>query len=279
MTDTTAGQRARPAAHDDVPPKPRRSRFAVLGALGALALTIATAADWRYGVGLSLADAVENLFNNNPAISAIPDADLGQIFSPRSRQAFVETFQMAVIATLFGGLAALPLAMWATRYGAPNRIVMVAARAFNNVIRAFPDLLWAALFVAAVSVGALAGILALFFFSIAVISKLTADTLDGVDPGPIEAAHASGAGHSQMLRTAVLPQILPAYTSFALYSFELNLRASAVLGFVGAGGIGQRINSFYGLGRWEEVWGLVLMFFLVVFVVEQISLVLRRRLV
>lgn len=262
-----------------IPRRPPRSRFAVVGVAGAVLLTVVTAANWRFGVGLSVTDAAGNLFNNNPAVSAIPNADLSQVFSPRSRQAFIETFQMAVIGTLFGGLAALPLAMWATRYGAPNRIVMVAARSFNNVIRAFPDLLWAALFVAAVSVGALAGILALFFFSIAVISKLTADTLDGVDPGPIEAAHAAGAGHTQMLRTAVVPQILPAYTSFALYSFELNLRASAVLGFVGAGGIGQRINSFYGLGRWEEVWGLVFMFFLVVFVVERISLVLRRRLV
>jgi phosphonate transport system permease protein len=76
-----------------------------------------------------------------------------------------------------------------------------------------------------------------------------------------------------------VPQILPAYTSFLLYGFELNLRASAVLGLVGAGGIGQRLEFFRGQGRWEEVWGIVFMFFLVVFVVERISIVLRRRLV
>ncbi len=117
----------------------------------------------------------------------------------------------------------------------------VVVRGVSNVIRAFPDILWALLFVAAVGIGALSGLLALFFFSIAVVTKLTADTLDGIDIGPLEAANASGARHSQMLRTAVVPQILPAYASYALYAFELNLRASSVIGFVGAGGIGQRI--------------------------------------
>src|SRR5690606_41915183 len=126
---------------------------------------------------------------------------------------------------------------------------------------------------------ALSGLLALFFFSIAVTTKLTYDTLDGIALGPVEAAHAAGATYSQMLRTAVIPQILPAYTSFALYNFELNLRASAVLGLVGAGGIGVRINFFRNRGEWDKLWGLVFMFFLVVFVVERLSVALRRRLV
>jgi len=76
-----------------------------------------------------------------------------------------------------------------------------------------------------------------------------------------------------------VPQILPSFTSSLLYSFELNLRGSAVIGLVGAGGIGQRLEFFRGQGRWEEVWGIVFMFFLVVFVVERISVLLRRRLV
>jgi len=139
--------------------------------------------------------------------------------------------------------------------------------------------LWAALFVGAVGVGALPGLLALFFFTIAVITKLTADTLDSIDVGPVEAADAAGARQTQTLRTAVVPQILPAYTSFALYAFELNLRASAVLGLVGAGGIGVRINFFRNRGEWDKLWGLVFMFFLVVFVVERLSVALRRRLV
>ena len=131
----------------------------------------------------------------------------------------------------------------------------------------------------AVGIGALSGLLALFFFSLAVTTKLTSDTLDGIDMGPVEAADATGASLTESMRTAVVPQILPAYTSFVLYNFELNLRASAVLGLVGAGGIGARIEFFRGRGEWEQLWGLVLMFFLVVFFVERLSVTLRRRLV
>jgi phosphonate transport system permease protein len=111
-----------------------------------------------------------------------------------------------------------------------------------------------------------------------VVTKLTSDNIDGIDHGPVEAARASGASHLQVLRAAVVPQVLPAYTSFTMYCFELNLRASAVLGFVGAGGIGAVINFYRGFGQWNRVWGVVLGFFVVVFVIERLSMALRRRL-
>ena len=230
-------------------------------------------------VGFSFADAWSNLSRDNIVIEGLRSPDWGQIWSERSRSAFVETLQLAILGTVTGAFAALPLALWSTPYGNPSRPLRFVVRTFNNVIRAIPDLLWALLFVTAVGVGVLSGLLALFFFSLAVTTKLTFDTLDGIDMGPVEAANASGASLTQMLRTAVLPQILPAYSSFVLYNFELNLRASAVLGLVGAGGIGERIEFFRNRGEWQELWGLVFMFFLVVFVVERISVSLRRRLV
>ena len=260
------------------PKRPAPSYFAVMGVFVAVALTIVTIWDWEYGTGFSLADIFSNLTNNNRVIAAIPNADLGQLFSGRSRAAFVETLQMAVLGTFAGAVVALPLALWSTTIGAPNRPVMWVVRLLSNVMRSFPDVLWAALFVAAVGIGALSGLLALFCFSIAVIIKLTADTLDGIDMGPVEAARASGASHGQVMRTAVVTQILPAYASFALYSFELNLRGSAVLGLVGAGGIGERLDFFRGQGRWEEVWGIVVMFYVVVLIVDQISGAMRKRL-
>jgi phosphonate transport system permease protein len=171
------------------------------------------------------------------------------------------------------------LALWSTRVGNPIGWLRAIVRVFNGVVRAIPDLLWALLFVTAVGIGALSGLLALFFFSLAVTTKLTSDTLDGIDIGPVEAADAAGARHTQMLRTAIVPQILPAYSSFVLYNFELNLRASAVLGLVGAGGIGTRIEFYRTRGEWSEMWGIVFLFFLVVFVVERVSVSMRRRLV
>jgi phosphonate transport system permease protein len=230
-------------------------------------------------VGFSVSGIIEDLQRPNPVFEGLLDTSWGEMFSQRSRKAFVETLQLAVLGTTAGVTVALPLALWSTEVGNPHVVPRILLRSFNNVVRAIPDLLWAGLFVLGVGIGALPGLLALFFFSLAVMVKLTADTLDGIDMGPVEAANAAGASHNQMLRTAVVPQILPAFSSYALYDFELNLRASAVLGFVGAGGIGQRIDFFRNRGQWDKVWGLIVMFFLVVFVVERISVSIRRRLV
>jgi phosphonate transport system permease protein len=258
-----------------LPAKPAPSAFAIASAVAALALTIVTARS----VNFSFGDIFSNLSRKNSVVEGMLNPDWGQIWSRRSRTAFVETLQLAVLGTITGATVALPLALWSTRFGNPNRGLRTIIRSFNNVIRSIPDLLWALLFVSAVGIGALSGLLALFFFSIAVTTKLTSDTLDGIDMGPIEAANAAGASLNEMLRTAVVPQILPSYASFVLYNFELNLRASAVLGLVGAGGIGARIEFFRGRGEWEKLWGLVVMFFLVVFIVERLSVTLRRRLV
>ena len=259
----------------NLPPKPRPSLFAIGGTLAAIVMTIVTARS----VGFSFSGIVTNLGRKNSVIEGLLSPDWGQIWSRRSRGPFIETFQLAVLGTVTGSSLSLPLALWSTKFGNPNPFTRGILRSFNNVIRSIPDLLWALLFVSAVGIGALPGLLALFFFSLAVTTKLTSDTLDGIDMGPIEAANAAGANLSQMLRTAVVPQILPAYSSFVLYNFEINLRASAVLGLVGAGGIGNRIEFFRGRGEWEQLWGLVFMFFLVVFFVERLSVTLRRRLI
>ncbi|MEM7340205.1 MAG: phosphonate ABC transporter, permease protein PhnE [Actinomycetota bacterium] len=263
------------AAIDRLPPRPGLSRFTVGATLGALVITVL--AGWA--VDFDLSGLITDLTRPNSVIEGLLSPDWAQIWSERSRRAFVETLQLAVLGTAGGSIVALALALYATDYGAPHPSVRITLRLINSVIRSLPDLLWALLFVSAVGIGALSGLLALFFFSIAVISKLTSDTLDGVDRAPIEAAVASGATNTEMLRTAVLPQILPSYVSFVLYGFEINLRASAVIGLVGAGGIGERIQFFQGRGEWDKLWGLVILFFLVVFVVEQISSFFRRRLV
>ena len=259
----------------ELPPRPRPSPYAIALWVAVIVFTVITARR----VGFSLDGIVEDLQRTNPVFEGLLDTSWGEMFSERSRRYFVETLQLAVLGTTAGVIVALPLALWSTEVGNPYVVPRLLLRSFNNVVRAIPDLLWAGLFVLGVGIGALPGLLALFFFSLAVMVKLTADTLDGIDMGPIEAANATGASHSQMLRTAVVPQILPAFSSYALYDFELNLRASAVLGLVGAGGIGERLNFFRNRGQWDKVWGLVVMFFLIVFVVERISVSIRRRLV
>jgi phosphonate transport system permease protein len=258
-----------------LPEKPKPSAFAVGIWILVVVFTVVTARR----VGFSFAGVIEDLQRSNPVLDGLLNTRWGEMFSERSRGAFLETLQMAVIGTTGGVIVSLPLALWSTEVGNPYVVPRVILRSFNNVIRSIPDLVWAGLFVLGTGIGALSGVLALFFFSVAVMVKLTADTLDGLDMGPIEAADAAGASHTQMLRTAVVPQILPAFSSYALYDLELNLRASAVLGLVGAGGIGTRLQFFQSRGQWDKLWGLVVMFFLVVFVVEFVSVRIRRRLV
>jgi phosphonate transport system permease protein len=191
----------------------------------------------------------------------------------------LETFQMAVIAAAIGCAVALPLAFIASRVTTPNRAAYALDRSVLNVIRAIPDILYALIFVSAVSIGPLAGILALILFNIGVVAKLLSETVDGVDTGPIEAARAAGANRTQTVGTSVLPQVMPNYIAYSLYTFELNIRASTVIGIVGAGGIGQLLNTQRQFFAYSNVSVIIIELFVFVFLIELLSISLRRRLV
>lgn len=260
------------------PDKPPAPAFARFGIPAFVLVTLVLGWDWEYGIGFSVLDIVRNLSLDNPVFQGLLNIDWTRLTSENVQGGFLETFQMAVIGTILGGAVAFPLALYNSVTGAPNRATYVAVKNFNSIVRAVPDLIYAAVFVAAIGRSPLAGTIALALLSIGVIAKLTSDTIDGIDPGPIEAARAAGASHTQVLKTAVVPQVLPNYASFALYTFEINLRGSAVLAFVGAGGIGEFLQAYYGRGQYDRVWGVVLGFFLVVFVVDRISVAVRKRL-
>ena len=191
----------------------------------------------------------------------------------------LETFQMAVLAAAIGCSVALPVAFLASRVTAPNLPTFIGDRAILSVVRAIPDFLYALIFVAAVGIGPLPGIAALVLFNIGVVAKLLSETVDGIDTGPIEAARAAGADRIQTVRWAVLPQVLPNYVAYALYTFELNIRASTVLGIVGAGGIGRLLLREYKFFNWSDVSVIIVELFVMVFAIELISVTVRRRLV
>ncbi len=161
----------------------------------------------------------------------------------------------------------------------PNSATLTITRGILSVVRAIPDFLYALIFVAAVGIGPLPGIAALVLFNIGVVAKLLSETVDAVDTGPIEAVDAGGSSRTQMVRWAVLPQVLPNYVAFSLYAFELNVRASTVIGVVGAGGIGTLLFTQYRFFQWSNVSVIVIELFVIVFVIELISIRLRRRLV
>jgi phosphonate transport system permease protein len=206
----------------------------------------------------------------------LPSWEFGQ---PNRANPLVETLRIACIASTIGVAISLPISFLASTLTAPNKPLYLIDKGFINLIRTIPDLFWAMFFVTAIGPGAFSGSLALVFFSLAIMSKLLSETIDAADPGPLEAAKATGARHFPAVRAAVLPQVLPNYVAYALYVFELNVRASVVLGVVGAGGIGQVIEAQRAFFQFDRVLAVVILIFAVVFVIEQISIALRRRLV
>jgi phosphonate transport system permease protein len=258
------------------PPKPPRSLAKPLGVLAFIIITLLSASA-QFGIGIDMGALIEDLGNGAGIIAELLNPNWA--FLPRTIEPMLETFKMAVVASFVGCFIALPVAFLASRVTAPGRVTLVVTRSILSVIRAIPDFLYALIFVAAVGIGPLPGIMALVFFNIGVVAKLLSETVDGVDTGPIEAANAAGSGRTQTVRWAVLPQVLPNYVAFSLYAFELNIRASTVLGIVGAGGIGTLLFTQYRFFNWSNVSVIIIELFVLVFFIELLSIRLRRRLV
>lgn len=191
----------------------------------------------------------------------------------------VQTLQMALVGTTQGALLSVPLILLAARNVTRQAWLYHAARGILNLLRTIPELLYAAILVAVVGIGPFAGILALTVFSMAIIAKLTSESLEAVDPGPMEALEAAGANRLKTVRYAVVPQILPAYLSYTLFVFEINVRVSFVLGLVGAGGIGQVLLTALNLFRYQSALVIILVTLAAVVLIDTVSVRVRQRLV
>ncbi len=205
----------------------------------------------------------------------VPDwSYLPEIWGP-----LLETVQIAYLGTLFGALLAYPLLFYASINTAPNRVVLMVTRSVLTVLRSIPDLLFAALLAPVLSIGPLPGVVALTLFTVAVLTKLGSESVEAVDPGPLEALRAAGATRNQTIQFAVLPQVGATLTSFLLYAFEINVRASVVLGLVGAGGIGQDLLGRLNFFAYGDVSLIVLATFALVLLIDGASIWLRARLI
>ncbi|MFT5203512.1 MAG: phosphonate transport system permease protein [Candidatus Aldehydirespiratoraceae bacterium] len=256
------------------PTKPRRSPLVYLTAFGVIVWTWFTAREVGFRWSTFIDVWTNPLWQKFWPIPWEWVLNRNNVIDP-----LIETFQIAIVATVIGCGLALPAAFAMSRLTSPNTPTYWVSRVLMSIVRAVPDLFWAKLLVTAIGIGALAGSWALSIFSFAVMVKLFSETIDGADPGPLEAARASGSRHVPAVRNGVLPTVLPSYVAYALYVFELNIRASIVLGLVGAGGIGRIIEAQRTFFNFDRVLGILVLVFVVVFVIEQISVALRRRLV
>ncbi|MGO1075795.1 phosphonate ABC transporter, permease protein PhnE [Inquilinus sp. CA228] len=185
--------------------------------------------------------------------------------------ALLETLAMAFLGTLLAVVAAVPLGFLGARNIVPNWVFHFSLRRLFDGFRGIDTLVWALIFVSAVGMGPFAGILAIAFSDVAVLAKLYAEAIEGADRRPVEGVRAAGANGLQSLRLAVLPQVLPLMLSHALYFFESNTRSAAILGIVGAGGIGLQLSERIRINNWDEVLFIILMILATVAVIDAAS--------
>ncbi|MBC7275989.1 phosphonate ABC transporter, permease protein PhnE [Nocardioides sp.] len=229
---------------------------------------------WQYAA--QMIDGVLTWPGAHPDGQADPDLTYGDWWL-QALKLMGESVALAWIGTCVGALVSFPLAFLAASNTAPW-FVRMPVRTFFNAIRAVPEILLAVIVMLPLfGLNPMAGAMAIGIHSIGSLGKLTLESIETIDPGPVEAVVAAGATWWQRIRTAVIPQLLPETVAFWLYRFEVNIRASAILGVVSAGGIGALLNRVLRGREWE--WGgiMLVVIIFVTILVDQISAALRHR--
>ena len=193
--------------------------------------------------------------------------------------ALIETLNIATLGTILSLVIALPVGMLAANNLVPFKPVNYFAKLILVSSRSVNSLVWALLFIAVFGPGALAGTLAIAFRSIGFVGKLFGEALEEAQRGPIEALTAVGAPKRSIFIKGYWPQVKPAFWSIALFRWDINVRESAVLGLVGAGGIGMAMDSSMNLFRWDQVAVVLLTIFAVVILAEVIVSAIRKRVI
>lgn len=258
----------------DTPP-----RFARPGALPFVAGVAALAfVLWSFqSSGFSLAQFERGI----PALMRV----FGQMFPPdiadigRILWSLLTTFQMAVAGVVLGLIFSLPIAILAAEGLSPHPVVRHIARGLIALFRTVPDLVWALIFVITVGLGSPAGILTIMIDTIGFAGRFFASAMEETDKGPREALTAIGARPSGIVFSAVLPDATPSFIATSLFCVEKAVRASVVLGLVGAGGIGVELKVAFDLFEYDVAATIIILIFLLVIGVEQTGAWLRRKII
>ncbi len=190
-----------------------------------------------------------------------------------------QTVQMAILATVLGYCAAFALSFPAARTLTANRTVVFLSRRLLEVFRTIPQVVLAFIFVWPFGIGPLAGILAIAIHTTGALGKLFSELNENADLRPIDGIKAAGGGWLAQMRYGVVPQMLPGFLSYGLLRFEINVRSSTIIGFVGAGGIGQELKRVIGFNIYEEVSAICILILLIVVAIDLLSARVRHRLI
>lgn len=261
----------KPLLHKLPPRFEKPSAFSFALGAGALAFVI-----WSFqSSGMSFAQFERGL----PALGRM----LGNMFPPdisdlyRILLSLITTFQMAIAGVVLGLIFSLPIAILAAEGLSPHPIVKHAARGLIALFRTVPDLVWALIFVITVGLGSPAGILTIMIDTIGFAGRFFASAMEETDKGPREALAAIGARPSGIVFSAVIPDATPSFIATSLFCVEKAVRASVVLGLVGAGGIGVELKVAFDLFEYDVAATIIIVIFLLVLAVEQTGAWLRRK--
>jgi phosphonate transport system permease protein len=194
-------------------------------------------------------------------------------------RSMLETVAMAYVGTILAVVFAVPLGFLGARNVIPQRVFRFCTRRLFDGLRGLDQLIWALVFVRAMGLGPIAGIMAIAVAETGVLAKLFAEAVETIDRNQVEGIVAVGAGFVGRLRFAVLPQVEPVMISQALYSIESNSREATILGLVGAGGIGLRLAERIQINAWDQVAYIIVLILISVATIDTISRYLRLRLI
>lgn len=210
---------------------------------------------------------------------------LGKIFNPNFAffpkviPSLLGTIKMSIVGTVIGCVLALPFSILASSNINRNRPTLLAIRFIISVIRSLPAIVYAYFFVLVFGLGTFAGSLAIAFFTFGIVAKMLYENIETIDMGPYEAMTSFGANTLESFWTACLPQILPQFFDNCLYCFELNVRNSSILGYVGAGGLGLLISERVGLRQYNDVGMILLTIFVVVMTIDLVNDYIRSKII
>lgn len=277
--------------------KKESNPFSFYKTLITLTIVLIIVQSWN-DTGMNLSFLIDGGKYMHEYIIGNPDIENSGFFPPNLKAnvlevyllAMLETIQMAVIALLLSVLIAVPLSYMSSRnildilipgktpfHELIKKTMYGIATLIANIFRSINEIIWALIFVSAVGLGPMAGILALAIHTAGVLCKLLSEGNEAIDPGPVEALTTTGAGFIKVLVFAVIPQTMPHFISMVLYRFESDVRSASILGFVGAGGIGFYLFDKMRAFENGDVCTIIIIIVITVWALDKISSVIRKR--
>jgi phosphonate transport system permease protein len=255
--------------------RPRSQRVGVVAAWAVAGIVLAYAAWLSEIIGPKLFIGLPKL-GDALLLMLVPS---GIEHLPEFLFALLETIAMAFLGTLIGATFALPLAFFCARTTFPIRILQFGFRRFSDSLRSLDHLVWALVFVRAIGLGPLAGIMAIAIVDFGTLAKLYSEAIDNASKNPTEGVRASGGSWLDGISLGVLPQVLPNMLSATLYMWESNTRSATILGIVGAGGIGYQLADRLRVYEFGQASLMIILIIIAVAGIDALSGFLRRKLI